>query len=33
MTLTELQAYVMHQTNNDVDDLGDFTPYLNRLPE
>lgn len=28
MTLTELQAYVMHQTNNDVDDLGDFTPYL-----
>lgn len=29
MTLLELQDYVLFQTNNDVDDLGDFTPYIN----
>lgn len=28
MTFPELQSYVMHQTNNDVEDLGDFMPYL-----
>lgn len=29
MTLLELQDYVLFQTNNDTDDLGDFTPYIN----
>lgn len=28
MTLTELRNYVLFQTNNDVDDLSDYTPYL-----
>lgn len=29
MTLTEIRNQVMFQTNNDVDDLGDFMPHLN----
>jgi len=28
MNLLELKNAVMHQTNNDADDLGDFMPYL-----
>lgn len=28
MTLTELQNYVLFQTNNDTDDLTDYTPYI-----
>ncbi|MDD3411575.1 MAG: hypothetical protein PHY12_12290 [Eubacteriales bacterium] len=28
MTLAEMKAMVMYQTNNDADDLGDFEPYL-----
>lgn len=29
MTFGEIKAQVMHQTNNDADDLGDFLPALN----
>lgn len=29
MTLLEIQEHIMHQTNNDADDLGDFLPHLN----
>lgn len=29
MTLSEIQEQVMFQTNNDADDLGDFTPHIN----
>ena len=29
MTLSEIQAQVMFQTNNDADDLGDYTPHIN----
>ena len=29
MYFSEIKAFVMHQTNNDSDDLGDFAPYLN----
>ena len=28
MTLADIKAMVMFQTNNDADDLGDFLPYL-----
>jgi len=28
MTLLEIKNQVMFQTNNDVDDIGDFTPYI-----
>ena len=28
MTLGDIKAMVMFQTNNDADDLGDFLPYL-----
>lgn len=28
MTLSELQEHVMFQTNNDADDLGDYTPHI-----
>lgn len=28
MTLSEIQAQIMFQTNNDADDLGDFTPHI-----
>lgn len=28
MTLAEIQARVMFQTNNDAEDVGDFTPHL-----
>lgn len=28
MTVGEIKREIMHQTNNDVDDLGDFMPYL-----
>ena len=28
MTLSEIQEQVMFQTNNDSDDLGDFTPHI-----
>lgn len=28
MTLSEIQAQVMFQTNNDADDLGDYTPHI-----
>ena len=28
MTLSEIQEQVMFQTNNDADDLGDFTPHI-----
>ena len=28
MTLAEIKNEIMFQTNNDVDDLGDFQPYL-----
>lgn len=29
MTVGEIKATVMHQTNNDVGDLEDFAPFLN----
>lgn len=29
MTLSEIQEQVMFQSNNDADDLGDFTPHIN----
>lgn len=29
MTLQQIQNQIMFQTNNDSDDLGDFTPYIN----
>lgn len=29
MTLAEIQDQVMFQTNNDSDDLGDYTPHIN----
>ena len=29
MTLSDIQEQVMFQTNNDPDDLGDFTPHIN----
>lgn len=29
MTLSEIQAQIMFQTNNDADDLGDFMPHIN----
>ena len=28
MTLGEIKYHVMFQTNNDVDDIGDYTPHL-----
>lgn len=28
MTLLEIQEQVMFQTNNDADDLGDYTPHI-----
>jgi len=28
MTLSEIQEQVMFQSNNDADDLGDFTPHI-----
>ena len=28
MTVTEIKNEIMFQTNNDVEDLGDFLPYL-----
>ena len=28
MTLIEIQEHIMHQTNNDADDLGDYLPHL-----
>ena len=28
MTLGELKYHVMFQTNNDADDIGDYTPHL-----
>lgn len=28
MTLSEIQEQVMFQTNNDSDDLGDYTPHI-----
>lgn len=28
MTLSEIRAQIMFQTNNDADDLGDFTPHV-----
>lgn len=28
MTLAEIQAQIMFQTNNDADDLGDYTPHI-----
>lgn len=28
MTVTEIKNAIMFQTNNDVEDLGDFEPYL-----
>jgi hypothetical protein len=28
MTLSEIQEQVMFQTNNDADDLGDYTPHI-----
>ena len=28
MTLSDIQEQVMFQTNNDADDLGDFTPHI-----
>ncbi len=30
MTLKEIKEHIMHQTNNDADDLEDFVPYLDR---
>ena len=29
MTLSEIQEQIMFQTNNDADDLGDYTPHIN----
>ena len=29
MTLSEMQEQIMFQTNNDADDLEDFTPHIN----
>lgn len=29
MTLSEIQEQVLFQSNNDADDLGDFTPHIN----
>lgn len=29
MTLSQIQEQIMFQTNNDADDLGDFTPHIN----
>lgn len=29
MTLAEIQEQIMFQTNNDADDLGDYTPHIN----
>lgn len=29
MTLSQIQGQIMFQTNNDADDLGDFTPHIN----
>ena len=29
MTLSAIQEQIMFQTNNDADDLGDFTPHIN----
>ena len=28
MNLADIKSAIMHQTNNDADDLGDFLPYL-----
>ena len=28
MTLSEIQEHIMFQTNNDADDLGDYTPHI-----
>jgi hypothetical protein len=28
MTLSEIQEQIMFQTNNDADDLGDYTPHI-----
>lgn len=28
MTVSDIKKAVMHQTNNDVEDLGEFMPYL-----
>lgn len=28
MTLSEINAQIMFQTNNDIDDLGDFNPHI-----
>ena len=28
MTLAQIQAQIMFQTNNDADDLGDYTPHI-----
>lgn len=28
MTLREIQEHIMHQTNNDADDLGDYEPHI-----
>jgi hypothetical protein len=28
MTLREIQEHIMHQTNNDADDLGDYVPHI-----
>lgn len=28
MTLSEINAQIMFQTNNDIDDLGDFEPHI-----
>ncbi len=28
MTLLEIKNQIMFQTNNDTDDIGDFTPYI-----
>jgi len=29
MTMLEIQEQIMFQTNNDADDLGDYTPHIN----
>ena len=29
MTLSAIQEQIMFQTNNDADDLGDYTPHIN----
>ena len=28
MTLQDIQEHIMHQTNNDADDLGDYLPHI-----